>query len=101
MGGPDEAGAGAAQSRDGRHSGLRRLGNGAGGRRGADLMSVSERLSAGPDDQLLSAEEVAEMIGMTKSYVYDLSRRGSDTDNHLRAAAALPASSGGQMAGAT
>ena len=39
-------------------------------------MRVVERRSAGRDDQLLSAEEVAEMIGMTKGYVYDLSRRG-------------------------
>ena len=30
----------------------------------------------GRHDQLLSAAEVAEMIGMTKDYVYDLSRRG-------------------------
>ena len=27
-------------------------------------------------EQLLSAAEVAEMIGMTKEYVYELSRRG-------------------------
>ena len=27
-------------------------------------------------DRLLSADEVAELIGMTRSYVYDLSRRG-------------------------
>ena len=28
------------------------------------------------EERLLSADEVAELIGMTKSYVYDLSRRG-------------------------
>ena len=39
-------------------------------------MSVAERRSAARDDPLLSAEEVAEMIGMTKGYVYDRSRRG-------------------------
>jgi excisionase family DNA binding protein len=30
----------------------------------------------GGSEQLLSAAEVAEMIGMTREYVYDLSRRG-------------------------
>jgi excisionase family DNA binding protein len=30
----------------------------------------------GGGEQLLSAAEVAEMIGMTREYVYDLSRRG-------------------------
>lgn len=32
--------------------------------------------SGGHGDHLLSADEVAEMIGMTREYVYDLSRRG-------------------------
>jgi predicted DNA-binding transcriptional regulator AlpA len=30
----------------------------------------------GRPEELLSAEEVAEMIGMTSEYVYDLSRHG-------------------------
>ncbi len=38
--------------------------------------SLGDRPTQGPPEQLLSAEEVAEMIGMTKGYVYDLSRRG-------------------------
>jgi excisionase family DNA binding protein len=37
---------------------------------------VAARRTRGRDDQLLSADEVAEMIGMTTDYVYDLSRRG-------------------------
>jgi excisionase family DNA binding protein len=39
-------------------------------------MTVSSRELKAADDHLLNAEEVAEMIGMTRDYVYDLSRRG-------------------------
>ena len=38
--------------------------------------TVSSRESHDADDHLLSADDVAEMIGMTRDYVYDLSRRG-------------------------
>lgn len=39
-----------------------------------ESVGLAER--APQSDRLLSAEEVARMIGMTTSYVYDLSRRG-------------------------
>ena len=39
--------------------------------------------SPGHNEHLLSAEEVAEMIGMTNDYVYELSRRGRIQTNHL------------------
>ena len=41
--------------------------------------------------RLLSAEEVADMIGMTADYVYALSRRGADPHHHLRPHEAVPA----------
>ena len=45
------------------------------------MATASIRSGVGSDggpteDRLLSADEVAEMIGMTKRYVYELSRRG-------------------------
>jgi excisionase family DNA binding protein len=43
--------------------------------RRAGRMAAAGRTSGG-SEQLLSAAEVAEMIGMTREYVYDLSRRG-------------------------
>jgi hypothetical protein len=54
----DEGGEEAAQSRNGRHSGLRHAGDRDGARRGADLMSVAERRSAGRDDQLGRGEAI-------------------------------------------
>ena len=41
--------------------------------------SVRSEVTAGrgqTEDRLLSADEVAELIGMTTNYVYELSRRG-------------------------
>jgi excisionase family DNA binding protein len=43
--------------------------------RRAGRVAAVGRTRAG-SEQLLSAAEVAEMIGMTREYVYDLSRRG-------------------------
>lgn len=43
---------------------------------GSNGSAPTLRMGQGPPEHLLSADEVAEMIGMTREYVYELSRRG-------------------------